>query len=95
MKRLFLAVAMLAGATLAGCGSTSCSDACQTLVSCLTKLGEPTTDVATCTSGCNAGTCTNKQQLIDCVHGTSCNAGAATYDAAIAACQLNSQCSIQ
>jgi hypothetical protein len=96
MRRLLMLVAMMVLGMSAACGSTSCSDACQSLIGCLDKLNANTTllDVSTCTSQCNAGTCTNKQQLIDCVHGTSCNSTSNAYDTAISACQMQSSCSI-
>lgn len=97
MRRRLFVFAVLAVIGGAGCGgSTGCSDACQSLVSCENKLDPLSThmDVATCTNQCNAGTCANKQQLIDCVHGAKCDSTLDAYEAIIAFCQVNSGCSV-
>ncbi len=89
---LGLLIVILAG----GCGgSTSCGDACQSLSSCLNKFNAGSGfDLATCNAQCQAGTCTNKQQLIDCVHGTSCDTTLTAYDDAISTCEIRTMCSI-
>jgi hypothetical protein len=90
MNRL-CAVALATFALLAGvgCGSTSCSDACNTLVTCLDKFTPGQTEVTTtnCDNSCNSATCSNKQHLIDCIHGASCNGTAAEYTGALLSCQ--------
>ena len=72
-------------ALLTGCGGSSsdksCSDACNNLFNCATKLDfAPSTYLGTnyatlssCISRCNSGTCPNRQELINCTASVQCN----------------------
>ncbi len=96
MRRIVVLLALGVGAAVGGCGSTSCNDACQSLVGCLNRLNPITNqlDVPTCTAQCQAGTCANKQIFIDCVNGAQCTTADA-YDTALSNCQAQTGCSFQ
>ncbi len=82
MRRVFLAVSAVA--LLSACGSgKSCSDACNAVYNCAVSQGIGAslgpTFVSTCVQACNATTCSNKQQVIDCVAGAKCDATLSNY----------------
>jgi hypothetical protein len=80
------ALAALAGWGGGGGGkNASCSDACNHLFSCATKLGISGSEVAAtfgnenydnapdCIAHCEVGTCPNQQELQNCADRVSCN----------------------
>jgi len=95
MRTAALAIAALAFVSITGCGGgKSCSDACNTVANCTTKLGITPPlgfeNAQNCTAQCNADTtCPNKQAYLDCAAGLTCTANIV---AGVQACITNAGC---
>ena len=78
--------------SLAGCGggngTASCQDAANAVAACAQKLGVSANITA---DQCNAVTCTNKQNAINCVAGLQCT-DATSYNTGFTNCLSSAGC---
>lgn len=89
MKRLFVLVLAVVAFGVAGCGG-SCKDACAAAQSCLTSLGAGSFFPANCETECDATSCDNKSDVLNCIEDIKCPAPGTTaladYGTAASAC---------
>jgi hypothetical protein len=85
MKRLFMLVLVVIAFGAVGCGG-SCKDACAAAQKCLTALGQGQFFPANCEDTCDAVSCDNKSDVLNCIEDISCPATIDAYGLAASAC---------
>jgi hypothetical protein len=84
MKRILMAVSVLALVSTAACGGSACDDMLSATKACFTKLGIPTDNPSLTCSGDN--TCSKQLDCAKNAANNSCSTAQA-YQAALQACQ--------
>jgi hypothetical protein len=104
VKKIFINAMVIVGLlACTGCGDSdssvkSCNDACAASYGCASKLNMsasslnfPATE-SECVTQCNAGSCANKQQVIDCISSLECGSDSTTYAMNVFSCYRSNNC---